>query len=114
MTQIATYNQARSLAHALGKFGIRVKPETFQMTTSGVYIPRWLGYSRIPHHFDPLTGVTQWYFFLRFEDPNHDDINVGEALDFTAAFKSHRGVDPYKMLADKIKAGKDNYKALSD
>jgi len=114
MTNIATYNQARSLAHALGKFGIRVKPETFQMTTSGIYIPRWLGYSRIPHYFDPLTGIAQWYFFLRFEDPNHDDINVGEALDFTAAFRSVRGVDPIKKLADRIKSGKDNFKALSD
>jgi hypothetical protein len=82
MTQIATYNQARSLAHALAFFGIKVKPETFEMTTSGIYIPRWQGYSRIPHHFDSLTGVAEWYFFFRFEG-NVADINVGEALDFT-------------------------------
>jgi len=114
MTKIATYNQARSLAHALGKFGIRVKPETFQMTTSGIYIPRWLGYRNIPHFYDRLTGIAQWYFFLRFENPDHDDINVGEALDFTTSFKSARGIDPIKALADKIKSGKDNFKALSD
>ena len=82
MTKIATYNQARSLAHALGFFGIKVKPETFEMKTSGIYIPRWEGYSRIPHHFDPITGVAQWYFFFRFEG-DHADLNVGEALDFT-------------------------------
>lgn len=107
MTKISTYNQARSLAHALGKFGIRVKPETFDMKTSGIYIPRWLGYSKIPHYYDRLTGVAQWYFFLRFEDPNHADINVGEALDFTASLKTKRGHghDPMKQLAAKIKAG---------
>jgi hypothetical protein len=82
MTQICTYNQARSLAHALALFGIKVKPETFEMTTSGIYIPRWEGYSRIPHHFDTLTGVAQWYFFFRFEG-DRADINVGQALDFT-------------------------------
>lgn len=105
MTKIATYNQARSLAHALGKFGIRVKPETFDMRTSGIYIPRWIGYSRIPHHFDPLTQIAYWYFFLRFEDSTHADINVGEALDFTSAFRSSRGIHPMKALAEKIKTG---------
>src|ERR1044071_4511956 len=82
MTQIATYSQARSLTHALSQFGIAVKPETFEMTTSGIYIPRWLGYSRIPHEYDATTGVARWYFFLRFVAA-HDDINVGEALDFS-------------------------------
>lgn len=84
MTTIATYNQARSLKHALEHFGIVTKPETFEMTTSGIYIPRWIGYSRIPHYFDPITGTAQWYFFLRFVDGEHKDVNVGEALDFTA------------------------------
>ena len=83
MKQIATYNQARSLAHALAQFGITTKVETFDMRTSGIYIPRWIGYSRIPHHFDPVTGIAEWYFFLRFEN-GHADINVGEALDFSA------------------------------
>lgn len=82
MNQIATYSQARSLAHALGEFGITVKPETFEMTTSGIYIPRWIGYSRIPHYYDQTTGIAQWYFFLRFVE-GHPDINVGDALDFT-------------------------------
>jgi hypothetical protein len=94
MTQIATYNQARSLAHALRQFGINVKPETFDMKTSGIYIPRWIGYSRIPHEFDPTTGVARWYFFLRFED-GHPDVNVGEALDFS-------GLNGMKKLAMKI------------
>ena len=66
MKQTATYNQARSLKHALSTFGIVVQPETFEMTTSGVYIPRWLGYSKIPHIFDPVTGIAEWYFFFRF------------------------------------------------
>jgi hypothetical protein len=82
MTQIATYSQARSLKHALSQFGIVVKPETFEMTTSGIYIPRWEGYSRIPHEFDPETGIAKWYFFLRFEF-GHADVNVGEAMDFS-------------------------------
>lgn len=83
MTQIATYNQARSLKHALAQFGVMVKDETFEMTDSGIYIPRWIGYSRIPHHFDTLTGTAQWYFFFRFVNTSLADINVGEALDFT-------------------------------
>ena len=81
MNQIATYSQARALKHALAQFNIKVKPETFELTTSGIYIPRWQGYSRIPHEFDPTTGIAKWFFFFRFED-GHPDINVGEALDF--------------------------------
>jgi hypothetical protein len=96
MTQIATYNQARALKHALSKFGIQVMPETFDMRTSGIYIPRWLGYSNIPHYFDPITGTAQWYFFFRFLD-GHADINVGEALDFSRQ-------QSMKHLALKIKA----------
>jgi hypothetical protein len=116
MTQICTYNQARSLAHALTFFGIKVKPETFDMKTSGIYIPRWEGYSRIPHHFDPLTGVAQWFFFFRFEG-DHADINVGQALDFTggqsAVSASHGtakingfAVDGLKKLVAHIKSSK--------
>jgi hypothetical protein len=82
MKQTATYNQARSLKHALEQFGIKIKVETFDMRTSGIYIPRWMGYSRIPHRFDPVTGTAEWYFFFRFED-GHADANVGEALDFS-------------------------------
>lgn len=96
MEQIATYNQARGLAHALRQFNINVMPETFEMRTSGIYIPRWEGYSRIPHEFDPTTGIARWYFFLRFED-GHPDINVGEALDFS----NQHGI---AKLAVKIKA----------
>lgn len=80
-SQIATYAQACALKHALAQFNIVVQPETFLMTTSGIYIPRWEGYSRIPHEFDQTTGVAKWYFFFRFAD-GHADINVGEALDF--------------------------------
>ena len=83
MIQITTYDQARALKHALALFGIAVKAETFEMTTSGIYIPRWLGYSKIPHAFDKATGVAQWYFFFRFES-GLADMNVGEALDFQA------------------------------
>lgn len=86
--QTATYTQARALKHALVQFGIVVADETFEMTTSGIYIPRWLGYSRIPHHFDAETGVAEWYFFFRF-DSNHADINVGEALDFSQTQSVH-------------------------
>jgi len=82
MRQTATYNEARALKHALLEFGIVVKDETFEMTTSGVYIPRWQGYSRIPHVFNKETGVAEWYFFFRFQD-GHPDVNVGEALDFS-------------------------------
>jgi hypothetical protein len=82
MNQIATYNQARSLKHALSLFGIAIKPETFDMTTSGIYIPRWLGYSHIPHAYDKATGVAQWYFFFRFVIAELADLNVGEALSF--------------------------------
>lgn len=82
MKQTATYNQARSLKHALSAFGINVQVETFDMRTSGIFIPRWIGYSRIPHIFDPVTGIAEWYFFFRF-DNGHADMNVGEALDFS-------------------------------
>jgi hypothetical protein len=95
MKQISTYNQARSLKHALAQFGIVVKPETFDMRTSGIYIPRWLGYSQIPHHFDITTGTAQWYFFLRFEG-DIADVNVGYALDFSRVASMH-------SLAQKIK-----------
>jgi hypothetical protein len=83
MTNIATYDQARALAHALKTFGIVAKDETFDMRTSGIYIPRWLGYSKIPHRYDPDTKVANWYFFLRFSS-GQQDINVGEALDFSS------------------------------
>ena len=83
MRQTATYDQARSLKHALALFGVAIKPETFEMTTSGIYIPRWLGYSRIPHEYNASTGVAQWFFFFRFVSPSLSDINVGEALDFS-------------------------------
>lgn len=96
MKQVATYNQARSLAHALAQFGIKAKVETFDMRTSGIYIPRWIGYSRIPHHFDPVTGIAEWNFFLRFNDISHLDINVGEALDFSTRLS-------LKHLAARIK-----------
>jgi hypothetical protein len=98
MNQIATYGQAKALKHALADFGIVVLPETFEMTTSGIYIPRWIGYSRIPHYFDPTTGVAQWYFFFRFSG-GHADINVGEALDYSQTQST-------KLLAAKIKATK--------
>jgi len=99
-TEIATYNESRSLAHALKQFGIKVKAETFDMKTSGIYIPRWIGYSRIPHEFDPISGVARWYFFLRFED-GHGDINVGEALNFSLAHGTEK-------LAMKIKQQKSS------
>lgn len=82
MTQICTYSQARALKHALASFGISVKDETLDMKTSGIYIPRWEGYSRIPHEFDRTTGIAKWFFFFRFDD-GHADINVGDALDFS-------------------------------
>ena len=82
MKQIATYSEARALKHALAEFNIIVQPETLLMTTSGIYIPRWLGYSRIPHYFDSTTGIAQWYFFFRIGG-GLPDINVGEALDFS-------------------------------
>ena len=100
MIKIATYNEARSLKHALVEFGIQVKPETFDMRTSGIYIPRYNGgYAKCPHQFDPITGVAQWYFFFRFENSNMADANVGEALDFSAS----QGV---KRLAARIMATK--------
>jgi hypothetical protein len=99
ISQTATYTQARGLAHALGEFGIVTKPETFDMTTSGIYIPRWLGYSNIPHAYDPSMGLVQWNFFLRFVDDSHADINVGEALDFSK-------VNGITKLAKKIKQSK--------
>ncbi len=108
MKNIATYNQARSLKHALGKFGVVVKPETFEMTTSGIFIPRWLGYSRIPHHFDPVTGVAEWYFFLRFVDPTLADLNVGEALDFSSSLANATNKQ-LKKLVDKIRSNKRKY-----
>ena len=102
MTTIATYNQARSLAHALGEFNIGIKPETFEMTTSGIYIPRWIGYSRIPHEFDPITCVAQWYFFFRFVNTATADLNVGEALDFQNGKPS--GARGMAALVNKIKS----------
>jgi hypothetical protein len=111
MTQIATYNQARSLAHALGVFNIAVKPETFEMTTSGIYIPRWIGYSRIPHEFDPITGTAQWYFFFRFVNTATADINVGEALDFQAGNLASKGMTGMKALVAHIKSNQRIVKA---
>jgi hypothetical protein len=102
MKQTATYNQARSLKHALAKFGVNVLPETFEMTTSGIFIPRWLGYSRIPHHYDPVTGIAEWFFFLRVE--GHADMNVGEALDFTNSFQGVHGASRMSHLAERIKS----------
>lgn len=99
MTGICTYSQAKALKHALAVFGISVKDETFEMTTSGIYIPRWIGYSRIPHEFDRTTGIAKWYFYFRFEAGPfgaHPDINVGDALDF----QSEHGT---KKLAAHIK-----------
>ena len=103
-TQIATYNQARSLAHALSLFGIATKPETFEMTTSGIYIPRWIGYSRIPHSYVKETGVASWYFFFRFTNPATADINVGEALDFQQSKTASKGTNTMKALAEYIKS----------
>lgn len=90
ISQTATYTQARGLAHALAEFGIVTKPETFEMTTSGIYIPRWEGYSKIPHAYNQATGLVQWYFFLRFVDSSYADINVGEALDFSKSKGIHK------------------------
>jgi hypothetical protein len=98
ITQTASYSQARSLAHALAEFGIITKPETLEMTTSGIYIPRWEGYSRIPHAYVPASGLVQWYFFLRFST-GQADINVGQALDFSNS-KS------VPKLAEKMHAAK--------
>lgn len=97
-TTIATYTQARALKHALAEFNIIVLPETFEMTTSGIYIPRWLGYSRIPHLFDNETGICQWYFFLRFQD-GHPDVNVGQALDFAQTNTVRKLVERIKTKA---------------
>ena len=98
ITQTATYNQSRGLAHALAEFGIITAPETFEMTTSGIYIPRWEGYSNIPHAFYPETGLAQWFFWLRFSS-GHTDINVGQALDFSKT-------NGMSKLAERIHATK--------
>lgn len=98
ITQTASYDQARSLAHALAEFNIITKPETLEMTTSGIYIPRWEGYSRIPHAYDLEKGLVQWYFFLRFST-THADINVGQALDFSKS-------NGMPKLVEKIHAAK--------
>lgn len=111
MKNIATYNQARSLKHALRRFGVIVKPETFEMTTSGIFIPRWLGYSKIPHHFDPTTGVAEWYFFLRFADPSLADINVGEALDFNSSLANATNKELNKLV-DKIRSNQRTYSSV--
>ncbi len=78
--QIATYKDAQLLKKILDRLNVKVKSETFDMKTSGIYIPRWLGYDKIPHHWEPATETAQWYFFLRFH--KYKDINVGKALAF--------------------------------
>ena len=83
MNKISTLKDARKLVKALAKRHIRVKPETFDMYTSGVYIPRWLGYKNIPHHYEKETDTAHWYFFLRFHG-KHTDLNVADALRYMA------------------------------
>jgi len=78
----STYKEAKTLAELLAAINpvFRIKPETLDMKTSGIFIPRWLGYSRIPHVCDKKTGTVEWYFFLRFQ--NKYEINVAQTLQF--------------------------------
>ena len=79
--QTATYNDAKALVASLNASSfhhMKIKPETFDMKTSGIFIPRWIGYSRIPHLFDKKSGIAEWYFFIRFA--NGKERNVAEVL----------------------------------
>jgi hypothetical protein len=93
--QIATYKEAKRLRAALERLHVKFKPETLDMKTSGIYIPRWQGYSRIPHRYHKASGVAEWFFFFRFTN-GHPDINVGEVAH--AATKPHG----LKHLAHRI------------
>lgn len=94
--KIATYKEARDLKKSLAHFKIHVKVETFTMKTSGIFIPRWMGDTNIPHEWNATTETAKWFFFFRFH--GHKDINVGEALDIV---KKH-GI---RKLVHQIKHG---------
>lgn len=80
MPIVCTYHSAKALRDALQALGVKFKPETFSMKTSGIYIPLWFfpeGDS--PYELnDDGAGHVAWFFFYRLEN-GHPDINVEEA-----------------------------------
>lgn len=80
MPIIATYLAAKALRDRLEKHGVHIKPETFSMKTSGIYIPLYQTDTGIPYEIQP-DGSVKWFFFMRFAN-GHKDWNVGEMLLF--------------------------------
>jgi hypothetical protein len=77
MPIVATYKAAKLLRDRLQKFGVKFKPETFSMKTSGIYIPYGED-TGIPYEIQS-DGSVKWFFFFRFEN-GRPDMNVGESL----------------------------------
>jgi hypothetical protein len=75
MPIITTYHAAKMLRDKLHKHGIKIKKETKDMKTSGIYIPRW---EDCPYEIQ-ADGSVKWFFFFRFEN-DRPDLNVGEAI----------------------------------
>jgi hypothetical protein len=67
--QLATLDEAKTIAQEIGTIGGGVKAVTDDPTTSGIYIPSW-GYYAVPSD-----GDSKFYFF-RFEN-GADGFNVG-------------------------------------
>lgn len=86
MPIVATYESAKLLRDKLTALGIKFKPETFNMKTSGIYIPTWLN-DGVPYELDG--DSVKWFFFYRFEN-GHKDLNVGEALLYVQEHGLHK------------------------
>jgi hypothetical protein len=78
MPILATYMAAKALRDHLQRLGVKFKPETLCMKTSGIYIPRYLKDTGIPYEVQD-DGSVKWYFFYRFEN-GRPDMNVGECM----------------------------------
>jgi hypothetical protein len=78
MPILATYKAAKALRDHLQKLGVKFKPETFSMRTSGIYIPLYDDDTGHPYEIQE-DGSVKWFFFFRFEN-GRPDMNVGECM----------------------------------
>ncbi len=75
-----TYKSARLMRDLLAEhFGVKFRPETYSMLTSGIYIPIW---TFNQHIWDGAEA--RWYFFYRFAN-GFPDLNVAKATALFAA-----------------------------
>jgi hypothetical protein len=79
MPILTTYLAAKALRDHLQRLGVKFKPESFSMKTSGIFIPRFKEPEEpCPYEIQP-DGSVKWFFFFRF-DNGHPPMNVGECL----------------------------------